>query len=182
MASCLHGSHRVSIISVTCFDGEYLLTRNARASSCRRRRTRANSQPGPVGHVDERWGRSFASRSKVAFTPSSQLLPSPTTDGMLFSVLVCSLSLLFLVSAARGDKKVKPPRPHPVVATSGPTCTPFNTTNYATCTSASNRTYLLHQPANYTPSKSHALVVSYHGAGGSSNQQAILSQFSDRDC
>ncbi|KAG8862633.1 hypothetical protein FRB96_001192 [Tulasnella sp. 330] len=54
----------------------------------------------------------------------------------------------------------------------------FNSSGHATRT-LSGRTYLLHIPANYDSSKTHAVVLSYHGYDGTSAQQEILSQFSD---
>ncbi|CDZ96634.1 hypothetical protein [Phaffia rhodozyma] len=54
----------------------------------------------------------------------------------------------------------------------------LDSTGHLNRTLPSGRTYLLHVPSNYDSNASHPLVLSFHGAGGTSANQEKLSQFS----
>lgn len=59
----------------------------------------------------------------------------------------------------------------------------FDSTNHATRNITdgefAGRSYLVHLPSDYDKDKNHAVVLSFHGNGGTSSQQETISQLSD---
>lgn len=47
-----------------------------------------------------------------------------------------------------------------------------------TIPTATNRTFLIHIPGSYSPDAKHALILSFHGYGGSAEKQKNLTGFS----
>ncbi|MEV0095913.1 PHB depolymerase family esterase [Streptomyces sp. NPDC050738] len=105
-----------------------------------------------------------------------------------FRSLVCATAVATAFAATafgQGSAAARPQPAHPSVRSAG--CgtatglTPGRTTPQRLTVAGVTRTYLLHLPATYDPSRSTSLVLSFHGHGRTSDYQERLTQMSGLD-
>lgn len=85
------------------------------------------------------------------------------------------LTTLFTTTLAIGPRASADP-----CSSTNPSTWTFDLNGHYTHTLPNNRTFLVHVPANFKPTTAHALVLSFHGNGGTSSKQETVTGFSDK--